>query len=329
METVTFVRYLANGKCGVNEYSRLISRELNLYAESKVVEYSTFKELLIGLWRNKSKVLLLQYPMLSWRTSVEPIIIGWLWKLIFNKKVILVIHEFSEAHYLRRKIISALILIADRIICTTHNEAMSIGVEVVVIPVPSLISPNPPISTDTRPFSIVYFGALSVGKGLEVFLEATQPFSSTPICVVGGLVEAQEKWFYKLMDNYGNVDTLLNASDQVVSDTLRTFDIAVMPFSDGVSERRSTFVCALEHGLKVITSCGEYTTAELRCLEEVHFVSENEQDQYIELINTLRGDRGHDCLKSSPFRTQFLEKRQLSIIVTAYLAIINSECSEL
>jgi glycosyltransferase involved in cell wall biosynthesis len=67
------------------------------------------------------------------------------------------------------------------------------------------------------------------------------------------LTEEERRWFRPLGFLPG----------EEVSRALQALDLLVLPFEDGVSERRSSFMVGLTHGLAVVTTVGEGTGKEL------------------------------------------------------------------
>lgn len=107
-----------------------------------------------------------------------------------------------------------------------------------------------------------FFGSVGSGKQFEWVLagwrEARRRVSCTGLVVLGGrpeprLTEEERRWFRPLGFLPG----------EEVSRALQALDLLVLPFEDGVSERRSSFMVGLTHGLAVVTTVGEGTGKEL------------------------------------------------------------------
>jgi len=108
-----------------------------------------------------------------------------------------------------------------------------------------------------------FFGSVGTGKQfdwvLEAWREARRREPGTGLVVIGGkpesaLTEEERRWFVPL----GYVE---NAG---VSEAIQSLDMMVLPFEDGVSERRSSFMVGLAHGVAVVTTVGEGTGGDLR-----------------------------------------------------------------
>ncbi len=112
-----------------------------------------------------------------------------------------------------------------------------------------------------------FFGSVGSGKQFEWVLagwrEARRRVPSTGLVVLGGkpaprLTEEESRWFRPLGFLPG----------EEVSRALQALDLLILPFEDGVSERRSSFMVGLAHGLAVVTTVGEGTGRELRRAQE-------------------------------------------------------------
>lgn len=108
-----------------------------------------------------------------------------------------------------------------------------------------------------------FFGSVGTGKQfdwvLEGWREARRRLRATGLVVIGGkpelrLTEEERRWFRPL----GYL-----GSDEV-SEAMQAFDLLALPFEDGVSERRSSFMVGLAHGVRAVTTLGEGTGSELR-----------------------------------------------------------------
>lgn len=108
-----------------------------------------------------------------------------------------------------------------------------------------------------------FFGSPGSGKQFDWVLAAwravrrDQP--NTALAVIGGRPDAalshdEERWFRAL----GYLPAV------AASEALQALDLLVLPFVDGVSERRSSFMAGLLHGVPVMTTFGPATGRELR-----------------------------------------------------------------
>ncbi len=108
-----------------------------------------------------------------------------------------------------------------------------------------------------------YFGTVGAGKQFEWVVRAWQMARerepATALVVVGAkpalALNAEEaRWFRGL----GYLE------EAEASAALQAIDLLVLPFVDGVSERRSSFMAGLAHGCPVVTTLGPATGSTLR-----------------------------------------------------------------
>jgi glycosyltransferase involved in cell wall biosynthesis len=111
-----------------------------------------------------------------------------------------------------------------------------------------------------------YFGTIGGGKRFDWVLSAWRSIRrsapSTALVVVGdtpivNLGESERPWYRAL----GHV------AAPEASAALQAMQLLLLPFADGVSERRSTFMAALAHGIPVVTTFGPATGPQLRSAE--------------------------------------------------------------
>ncbi|MBL9140080.1 MAG: glycosyltransferase [Verrucomicrobiales bacterium] len=108
-----------------------------------------------------------------------------------------------------------------------------------------------------------FFGTVGAGKQFEWVVDAwraaRQREPATALVVIGAKPELEwcgdeSRWFRGL--GY--------LSDAEASAALHSIDLLVLPFIDGVSERRSSFMAGLAHGRPVVTTLGPATGMDLR-----------------------------------------------------------------
>lgn len=108
-----------------------------------------------------------------------------------------------------------------------------------------------------------FFGSVGTGKQFDWVLSGWRQIRrrepATALVVIGGrpepeLMEDEREWFKPL--GYLDGDSASRA--------LQAMDLLMLPFEDGVSERRSSFMAGLAHGLAVVTTHGEGTGEALR-----------------------------------------------------------------
>lgn len=113
-----------------------------------------------------------------------------------------------------------------------------------------------------------FFGLISPGKGLDTLLDALERVpESAPLrlWVLSARAPTEPAYRAAFQEVAGRLESLEHArrlmwsgdlEADAVSRHLTAADVAVLPYADGVSLRRTTLIASLAHGLPVI-SCGE------------------------------------------------------------------------
>lgn len=142
---------------------------------------------------------------------------------------------------------------------------------------------------DTR--ILVYFGSISPTKQFPWILDAwraARAQAPTALIVIGDRFEietsAEERRFL-------SVHSFLQSSD--VSRALQAADLLALPFSDGASERRGTFMAGLSHGLPVITTIGSATGPTLAKSDCFAAVPSDRADLFTAKVVELLADPKH------------------------------------
>lgn len=190
--------------------------------------------------------------------------------MVDKKPLVLTLHEFTSFSRNRRAILGAFVANSAAICLTTNYEtkeflrqfprAKSI---VRTIPIGSNI-PSAEISSsfDNTPHKIVYFGQVKPGKGLEEFVAlariATAQRRPWIFRIVGAPVDWAPQYLNALkVDLAGcQVEWILNPSDDEAANALADSHVAYLPYPDGLSERRTSFLAALCNGVPVVTTDG-------------------------------------------------------------------------
>ena len=109
---------------------------------------------------------------------------------------------------------------------------------------------------------LAYFGTISGAKQFDWVLSAWRQaqMSDVPVAlvVIGDVpteVPTELKTLFKTLGYLPSAD---------VSSALQAVDVLALPFIDGVSERRTSFMAGLSHGCAIVTTLGSNTGASLR-----------------------------------------------------------------
>lgn len=235
-----------------------------------------------------------------------PTIHGLPCQLILRKArtpVVTTFHDFAGPNLgklfapLSRLAVAALLLQSRKVIVTNErdqNRLKRLGVgakRVSYVPVGATI-PNPDREVDRErvrnhlgirsdEIMALYFGFVDniVGKGLDVLVEAVALVAENGVplkmVMLGGTsLEARQALCQRVFA-LGIKESFLwlgYADPPTVSDILRSADFAVLPYADGVSERRTTFVATITHALPAVTTQREGIPSGLSDKENVLLV---------------------------------------------------------
>jgi glycosyltransferase involved in cell wall biosynthesis len=136
---------------------------------------------------------------------------------------------------------------------------------------------------------IAYFGALSSAKQLEWVVAAWKRAQTEEIPVALVIVGGKPVWQLapELRSLFRPLGYLPPAD---VSAVLQAADVLALPFVDGVSERRTSFMAGLAHGCPVVTTFGPNTGPGLRRADFFLGAPADNQGAFVELTARLLED---------------------------------------
>jgi polysaccharide biosynthesis protein PslF len=194
---------------------------------------------------------------------------------------------FPKAGLLRRWINLRLARSTNSVIVTNEEDLSEVerwntrrsSLECTMIPIGSNISCASPVGFDRiawrarwglKPDDVLlsYFGFLNTSKGGETLIQAlaqlVQKGSPVFLVMVGGLVGASDPTNVEYLGKITKLITELGLDQRVfwtgftgsteVSANLLASDLCVLPYLDGASYRRGSFMAALAHGLPIVTT---------------------------------------------------------------------------
>jgi glycosyltransferase involved in cell wall biosynthesis len=205
-------------------------------------------------------------------------------------KVVTTFHDlripylFPKAGFLRWRSILALARYSDAVICTNREDSLTLGQfpwanHVTEIPLGHNVTVNPPpryqrqtwrenLGFKSDSIVLAYFGFLNESKGGEDLIAALDILArrglDVRLLMIGGDIgdsdpsnRAYAQRIHRLIAK-NDLDQRIVFTGYVglpeVSAHLLAADLAVMPYRDGVSFRRTTLITALRHGLPIIST---------------------------------------------------------------------------
>ena len=267
----------SGGSCGVLDYGLRLAQALAAAdvevsrAQGQRDGRLSLPALVAEVRAFRPQVLHVQYPMARYGAALLPLAAA---QLPGVRRVV-TLHEFSQAHPLRRMAAAAFSRV-DALILTTDQEREAYGRwypwsrrRNLVIPIGSNI-PWRPVGGSRDGDVVCYFGQIRPRRGLEDFLQlarlAVQRAPALRFRVLGAVPAGHRAYCRRLQASCADLLQLtweLERSQTEVAAALAAADFAYLPYPDGASERRSSLLAALGNGTLVVTRCGAQMPAPL------------------------------------------------------------------
>ncbi len=186
---------------------------------------------------------------------------------------------FPKAGALRDWITFELARSSDAAIATNEEDyarlVQKLGRRASLIPIGSNIDPTLPADYDREAWRrrlgaapnellLSYFGFLNDSKGGETLIRALAEIPHAKLLMIGGQVGASDPTNVAYLARVKNLSAELGTSARLlwtdyapqaeVSAYFLASDICVLPYRDGASFRRGSFMAALAHGLPIVTT---------------------------------------------------------------------------
>lgn len=232
---------------------------------------------------------------------------------------------FPKAGPLRWWVNLALARWSDAIIVTNNEDFAKLSSysflhSLSLIPIGSNIRPEPPPGYNREEWRarwgvgpndllLSYFGFLNESKGAETLIRAlarlVQGGYSAKLMMVGGKVGSSDPTNVAYLKRVEGLIRELGLTERVlwtgytpqteVSANLLAADICVLPYRDGASFRRGSFMAALAHGLPIVSTQPRVDVPELRHGENILLVPPDAPLALAEAIARLATDADLRC----------------------------------
>jgi glycosyltransferase involved in cell wall biosynthesis len=113
-----------------------------------------------------------------------------------------------------------------------------------------------------------------------------------------------------------------------VSEALQAADLLLLPFVDGVSERRSTFMAGLSHGCPVVTTVGPSTGPTLRGLRAFAACDRNDRAGWSGLVARLLADSSGRAALAKTGREIYVQEYDWAVIAGRLASVLDALCTE-
>ena len=262
-------------KCGIADYSyELVKSSPNDwdYLVWKRWKWRDIFKLIRLINKYKASYINLQYPTKSSYGSIIPHLLCVYYSAFTRKTFSITIHENQRMRLTYKLASNIFLLFANEVIFTTESErqyALNFFPfrerHYHIIKIFSNISKALKIrSTCERYYDFTYFGLIEEGRGIEKFIQLIRELSTEyhiHAAVIGMVAKEQEGYSKQLIELALdlNIDFLFNQKSEIVTELLNNSKYTYLPFVDGVSERRGSFLAAIINGAIPLTTKGLWT----------------------------------------------------------------------
>ncbi|UPO97405.1 hypothetical protein MKD34_00795 [Cetobacterium somerae] len=326
--------------CGVGDYTQKIVEELKKDKKINIEvlkigkfnlkeSYNTFKY----LNKHKNTIKLLQYPTLGYGWSILPQILS----LFFSKNMYINLHEFSQRKFKARLASSIFFLSKAHIIFTTQDERIYalkkfkfLEKRSSIINIASNIEFICEKAENKKIYDLLNFGIIMPNKGLEDFFYLVKKLREEKfdgkILLVGRKQKENLNYFneiVKICKRY-DVELKVDMDDVSVAKEISKSKVAYLPFPDGVTFRRGSFLACLGNEVKVLTypNVKSYDFNEIKVLCEIIEKKEDSVQAYKTLLykkNTIFDSQEYNA---------FLEKFNWKSVIKKFKKLMLTEESK-
>lgn len=279
-------------RCGVGDYTKcLLSTSLgqhwHLFYQTDWT-FSNIRQLCKLLSRTNDEVVNLQYPSMGYSTHLTPHLLALYAVLCLRRKLILTVHEYSQLGWKGKLALSVLFAVASAVVFTTEFELNSAKKRSLFLRNATIVKINsnipralPVKSVIERSWDVGYFGYLRPLKGLEEFMEAAtclkQTYPHLKIYVMGQVQPQFKEYAQTFIDKFeeAGITFFNDKTHRQVAEILNDTKVSYLPYPDGLSERRGSFLAAAVNGCIVVSNKGAFTTEQqqqLICLRQTQEV---------------------------------------------------------
>ena len=260
--------------CGVGDYAQhlfhtVIGSKWTLFYRRQW-RWRDLRTYLAELREMDDRVINLQYPTMGYATSLVPHVLAICAVLLQRKRLYVTVHEYSQLGWKGKMALNVLFLMAKEVVFTTsfeldcahrHNPWMRKGQVIKIrsnIPSATTIKPM-----KARQWDVGYFGYIRPLKGLEDFIPVAEELhrEGRKVYIMGQAQPEFESFHRPLLRECEKkgIPYLADMSQEEVANVLADTKIMYLPYPDGLSERRGSFLAAVVNGAAVVSREGAFT----------------------------------------------------------------------
>jgi len=239
----------------------------------------------------------LQYPSMGIGVSLSPVVLP----ALSMGKYVVTLHEFSVFNPLRKAAFLSWALLGSAIVFSNEYERERFSAlysfardRCHVIPIGTNIEGGPAVAGARRDGSVVFFGQLSPGKGVEEYLATARLLRlrkpDLKVVLMGRVMEPKSRFARQVRQACAEtgIELLESLPAALVAERLGAASVAVLPFPDGISDKRGSALACLANGLTVVTVHSDKTPAWLR---ETTYSMRKPGDAVETVCQLLEGER--------------------------------------
>ena len=261
-------------RCGVGDYSQHLmhtqaGQSWTLFYRREW-RWSNLRAYLADLRQIADKTVNLQYPTMGYSTSLVPHVLAMCAVLFLHKRLYITVHEYSQLGWKGKMALNTLFLFAKDVVFTTsfeldcarkHNPWMRKGQ---VVKIRSNIPASESLPMTVRKWDVGYFGYIRPLKGLEEFVDVAGRLQQAgkQVYVMGQVQPEFEAFHRPLLQQLEQkgITYLGSCTQEEVAQQLANTKIMYLPYPDGLSERRGSFLAAVINGAAVVSREGIFTS---------------------------------------------------------------------
>ncbi len=255
------------GMCGVGDYTERLAAALRESGAPVAVEFlktwsfGAVRQLRRAHGKDRGTIIHLQYPSLTMGKSPAPALLPLMFRNVF-----VTLHEFRIFSLSRKLLLFPYSVRARGIIFSNAEERSSFrrffrtGEDALhVMPIGMNIPRSHSPALSQRREKLIYFGQIAPNKGIETFLETVKILrageSDLDVSLVGAVIESSRSFaehVRKVAADH-DISLKLDLTPEAVSTELGGATLALLPFPEGVSNKRGSALACLDHGVTVLT----------------------------------------------------------------------------
>lgn len=240
------------------------------------------KKYMEDILQNTYDIIHIEYPGNGYKKELGICLLPYILRIIrrqkkYKYKIIMRLHEYTQARTLRKIVINPMIKYVDRVYIPSSVDFEFLEKKWGEKIRKTLIGSNIDVKSLKSDFkdeilNISYFGYIYPNKGFERVLNILSLLSKRKpdlkFCfTIIGEFSAESGRFKEYHRDLQNIIQELGLKDKItstgyldedsVSEMLAKADIALLPYNDGLTLRRGSFIAYLQHGVPIITTEGD------------------------------------------------------------------------